>query len=152
MSAAERTGLRERAWTGAVTPWDDWMQVLSGPTLMYSLYRRDWRLFIGTLCWMVYSSIGGSPAANGDACRRRAVCAQRWWSQTKKNGTLGLSAPNSYHTASVLMALYTVAAAWRQQRFETTLGTVLTFSLYWLWVGHVLQQYEQSGPSMRRFP
>lgn len=153
MDATGRNEQKERVRRDALTALDDSTQVLSGPILVYSLYRRDWRLFVGTLCWMLYFSVVDLPAPSADTYRTRAVRAQQWWSQTRENGTLGLSTPNSYHTTSVLVALYAVAAAWRQQRFETTLGTAFTFGLYWWWVEQVVRQYERhTTPSMRRIP
>lgn len=133
----------DRFWARHSNPKSGWTRVPVGAVIVYSVYRRHWRLFGAALAWTVINPFLFSPPDTEDAWMTRAVLAERWWVREATNGTVGLDYPNVCNAAGGLGFSYALYAAWRRSPQGATLGVVASIGLKLWWLRVLVRQYEQ---------
>ena len=143
MVAGSPEQFEDQFWARHSNPWSGWTRVPLGAVIVYSIYRRNWRLFGAALVWTAINPFLFSPPETEDAWMTRAVLAERWWVREETNRTVGLGYPNVCNTAGALGFIYALYAAWRQSPKRATLGVVASISLKLWWLRVLVRQYDQ---------
>lgn len=141
MEPAVPEGIEDRFWARHSNPKSGWSRVPIGAVIVYGLYRRDWRLLAGAVCWVVVNPLLFPPPETDDAWMTRAVLAERWWLETA-NSTVGLTYPNVCNTAGAVGFLGALVAAWRRRPAAATVGTVASVGLKLWWLRVLVRRYD----------
>lgn len=137
----ERFG--DRFWSRHSNPTSGWTRVPSGAFIVYAIYRRNWGLLGVALVWTAINPVLFSPPEDEDAWMTRAVLAERWWIEEKRNRTVGLGYPNVCNTVGAVGFVYSVYAAWRQSPNGVTLGIVASVGLKLWWLRVLVDEYDR---------
>ncbi len=100
-------------WRRHSNPKSGRSRVPTGPILVYTVYRRNWRLLLVGIAWTVLNPILFSPPAKAEAWMTRTVLAEQWWIGEEETRTLGLDYPNICNAAGAFAFISTLYCAWQ---------------------------------------
>ena len=132
--------VEDRFWRPHASPWSVRAFVTAYPVLVLALYRRDRRLFAGTLLAAVTSLLVVSPPEDDDAWATRVVLGERVWLERGLGSSprdLGLMA------LGAVAHLHTVRAALSRHPIRTAVGTVVSMALMALFFDRMVRLYEE---------
>ena len=134
-AAAEtiRARLEDTFWARHANPWSAGTRFLALPALMTAVYRRDRRLLLATLAFVLVNPVLFPAPERTDSYLSRIVLAEREW-LAGGNGTLGTDYPNALNLLNAAATLYALVSALRRDRTGTALGTLgaMGFKLWWV--------------------
>lgn len=142
------TSLRERLgdafWTRHANPWSGWSRVAVSPVLVYSIYRRSWRLLAAALAFTAVNPVLFPRPRRTVNWMSRGVLAEREWIESG-NGTMGLTYPNVLNLLSAPTWIFALYAAARRRPVATVLGTAAAMSLKLWWVDAIVRRTGVTG-------
>ena len=131
-------------WSRHANPWSSGTRILSTPVLVYAIYRRNRRLLVATLAFVVVNPVLFPRPARTDRWLSRIVLAERAWID-EGNGTLGLGYPNVLNLLNVPASVLAVYAAIRRRPVATVLATGVAMALKLWWVDAIVRQTGVTG-------
>ena len=139
-----RQRLRDAFWARHANPWSGWSRVALSPVLVYSIYRRNWRLLAASLVFTAVTPVLFPRPARTDNWMSRGVLAEREWIEAG-NGTVDLSYPNLLNLLSAPAWLFALVSALRRRPVRTVLATTTAMALKLYWIDEIVRRTGVTG-------
>ncbi|MFC4548915.1 MULTISPECIES: DUF6653 family protein [Halorussus] len=132
-------------WSRHADPWSVWAMVVAFPTFVLAIYRRDRRLFAGTLLAVALNPLLASPPDDDDAWATKVVLGERVW----LDGGRLLSRETAFVACCAPVYLYTLRAAVERRPVGTACGTVVSMVLMLAFFRRMARLYEERADGRR---
>lgn len=131
-------------WGRHSNPASGWSRVPTGPLFLYALYRRNWKLLVGTILFVVVNPIlfpekeSETGERETDGWMARGVRGEQRWLQGADAGRA-----NWLNVANVPVFCYALYATYRQKPRATVVATVAMMALKLLFVNEMAKLYDR---------
>lgn len=136
-----RTRLTDTFWERHASPWSAGTRFLTMPLLLYAIYRRDRRLLVAVVGFVIVNPVLFPRPDSTDSWLSRIVLAEREWLGDDR-GTMGLGYPNLLNLLNVPATLLALWVAWRRKPVTTLVACVVAMALKIWWVDAIARRTE----------
>jgi hypothetical protein len=137
--------LPDSVWDRHANPLSGWTRLLATPVLLAAIYRRNPRLLLATVAFLVVNPLLFPEPDEGqhEAFMYRVVRGEEAWAASGRS-LFGLDYPQLLNVLNVGTSLYALYAAVKRDAPGTAFGTAATMALKLWFVAELVQWYDAS--------